>query len=268
VPSPKANDITIDYRSHGSGMPVVLIHGLACGKRMWFHQVRALSPHFRVIVYDQRGHGLTDAPDDPARYSPAHLIRDLVALLDGLGLERAAIVGFSMGGGPALGLAAQMPERISRLVLANVGAGADDGWKIQWLAQRWIDFAQREGADDLVADMLRSELYKVYANRSPLCRRHMAGLIRATPPSGLRHTLGEILGKRRSLFRMTETLKSIKVPTLVVAGQHDYLCRNSSRLLADTIRGAAFSRIAGVGHMSPLEQPRQFSAIVRDFLHA
>ena len=261
-------DIRIDYRSFGRGSPVVLLHGLACGKRMWLHQVRALRDRHRVIVYDQRGHGMTDAPDDPSRYSGAHLSRDLVGLLDALGLDKVSVVGFSMGGGPALALAATMPQRVSRLVLADVGAGADDGWKIQWLAERWIGFAEREGFDALVADMLRSELFKVYANRGPRYRRHMAGLIRATPLAGLRHTLSEVLGKRRSLFRSTETLKSIRVPTLVMAGQHDYVCRNSSRLLADTIPGATLTKIAGAGHMSPLEEPREFSARVREFLHS
>lgn len=261
-----AGDISIDYRSVGDGLPVVLIHGLACGKRMWFHQVRALSSHYRVITYDQRGHGLTDAPDDPTRYSTAHLAQDLAAVLDGLGLDRVVLVGFSMGGGPALAIAARMPERISHLVLADVGAGADDGWKIQWLAQRWVEFGEREGTDELVADMLRSELFKFYANRGSRCRHHMAGLIRATPPIGLRHTLSEVLAKRKSLFRMSGALKSIKVPTLVMLGQHDYLCRNSSRLMADTIPGAQFARIAGAGHMSPLEEPRQFNAALLDFL--
>ena len=96
----------------------------------------------------------------------------------------------------------------------------------------------------------------------------MAGLIRATPPAGLRHTLSEVLGKRKSLFRMTETLKSIKVPTLVMLGQQDYLCRNSSRLMAETIPGAALRKIAGAGHITPLEQPRQFNAHLLDFLRA
>ncbi len=259
-------DIRIDYRSFGEGSPVVLLHGLACGKRMWLHQVRALSDRYRVIVYDQRGHGLTDAPDDPKRYSGAHLFRDLVGFLDALGLDKVSVVGFSMGGGPALALAASMPQRMSRLVLADVGAGADDAWKIQWLAQRWIGLAEREGFDALVADMLRSELFKVYANQGPRYRRHMAGLIRATPLAGLRHSLSEVLGKRKSLFRSTMALKSIRVPTLVIAGQHDYVCRNSSRLLADTIPGAALTKIAGAGHMSPLEQPREFSARVCEFL--
>ena len=261
-------DISIDYRSVGQGRPVVLLHGLACGKRMWFHQVRALSGRCRVIAYDLRGHGLTDAPDDATRYSAGHLVRDLIGFLDALGLDKVAVVGFSLGGGPALALAATQPGRLSHLVLADVGAGADDAWKIQWLAQRWIAFAQREGVEEVIADMLRSELFKVYANRGPRYRRHMAGLIRATPLAGLRHTLSEVLGKRKSLFRVTETLKSIKVPTLVMAGQHDYLCRNSSRLLADTIPGAAFRRIAGSGHMSPLERPRDFSAGLLEFLDA
>jgi proline iminopeptidase len=262
----QVGDIAIDYRSHGDGRPVVLLHGLACGKRMWFHQMRALSPHFRMIAYDQRGHGLSDAPDDRTRYSPAHLARDLGGLIDALGLDRVALVGFSMGGGPALALAARMPQRVSHLVLADVGAGADDGWKIQWLAQRWIDLAEREGTDAMIADMLRSEQFKAYANRGPRCRRHAAGLIRATPPAGLRHTLSEVLAKRKSLFRMTDALRSIAVPTLVVLGQQDYLCRNSSRLMAETIPGAKLRRIAGAGHISPLEEPRQFNAALLDFL--
>jgi len=268
VASLTVNDITIDYRSFGSGLPVVLLHGLACGKRMWFHQVRALSPHYRVIVYDQRGHGMSDAPDDPGRYSPAHLVRDLAGFLDALELDRVALVGFSMGGGPALAAAARMPERVSHLVLADVGAGADDAWKIQWLANRWIDFAEREGTEAMIADMLRSEQFKFYANRNPRSRRHAAGLIRATPPIGLRHTLSEVLAKRKSLFRMSEALKSVKVPTLVMLGQQDYLCRNSSRLMAETIPGAKLCRIAGAGHITPLEAPRQFNAHLLDFLRA
>src|SRR3984957_18925002 len=110
----------------GAGPPVVLLHGLACGKRMWFHQIRALHRRFRVIAYDLRGHGQTDAPPVATDFSAAHLARDLVGVLDALDIKQAAIVGFSLGGGPALALAASKPERVSRLVLADVGAGADD----------------------------------------------------------------------------------------------------------------------------------------------
>jgi pimeloyl-ACP methyl ester carboxylesterase len=170
-----------------------------------------------------------------------------------------------MGGGPALALAAARPERITHLVLADVGSGADDAWRIQWLARRWVDFAERTGWDELLPDMLRSEFFKSYANRGRRYRRHMAGLIRATPLVGLRHTLSQVLGQRKSLFRLRSTLQAVKVPTLVMLGRHDYICRNAARLLSENIPHAVLHRIEGAGHMSPLERPHQFSDTLAAF---
>src|SRR5579862_7200948 len=158
--------LAVDVADTGAGPPVVLLHGLACGKRMWFHQIRALKNRFRVITYDQRGHGGTDAPAVATGYSAALLARDLVGVLDALKIERAAIVGFSLGGGPALALAASKPERVSHLVLADVGAGADDPIKLESMARRWGDLIARGDTDELVCEMLRSELFKVYAHRN------------------------------------------------------------------------------------------------------
>ena len=154
-------DIELAYRITGRGKPVILVHGLACGQRMWFHQRRKLSDRHTVITYDQRGHGHSDAPDDASRYSGGHLTRDLAGMVDALNFDRIAIVGFSMGGGPALALAAARPERITHLVLADVGSGADDAWRIQWLARRWVDFAQRTGWDELLPNMLRSAVFQI-----------------------------------------------------------------------------------------------------------
>jgi pimeloyl-ACP methyl ester carboxylesterase len=259
-------DIELAYRITGRGKPVILVHGLACGQHMWFHQRRKLSDRHTVITYDQRGHGHSDAPDDASCYSAGHLTRDLAGMVDALNFDKVAIVGFSMGGGPALALAVARPERITHLVLADVGSGADDAWRIQWLARRWVDFAQRTGWDELLPDMLRSEFFKSYANRGSRYRRHMGGLIRSTPLVGLRHTLSQVLGQRKSLFRMHNTLQAIKVPTLVMLGQHDYICRNAARLLSESIPGAVLHRIEGAGHMSPLERPHQFSDRLATFL--
>jgi pimeloyl-ACP methyl ester carboxylesterase len=250
----------------GAGSPVVLLHGLACGKRMWFHQIRALRNRFRVIAYDQRGHGRTDAPSDASEYSAEHLARDLVSVLDALKIERAAIVGFSLGGGPALALAASKPERVSRLVLADVGAGADDPVKIETMARQWVGLIRRGETDTLVGEMLRSEFYKVYARRNARRRDYMAALIRATPIDGLHFTLSEVLAKRKSLFRLTAGLKSIQAPTLVMIGEYNYVCSKAARLLAQTIPNASLKIIKGSGHMSPLEQPAAFSAALLEFL--
>lgn len=262
----RVGDLAVAVSDSGDGPPVLLLHGLGCGKRMWSHQIRALKRRFRVVAYDQRGHGLTDAPALATRYSARHFARDLVGVLDALKIERAAIVGFSLGGGPALALAAARPERISRLVLADVGAGADDPVKIEAMARRWVDLIRRGAIDELVCDMLRSELFKVYARGSLRRRNHMAALIRATPPDGLRFTLSELLAKRKSLFRLTGILQSIQVPTLVAVGQFDYVCSKAARLLAQTIPNATLKIIADSGHMTPLEQPAAFNAALMEFL--
>jgi pimeloyl-ACP methyl ester carboxylesterase len=166
-----------------------------------------------------------------------------------------------------LALAASKPERVSRLVLADVGAGADDPVKIEALARRWVDLIRRGDVDELVCEMLRSELFKVYARRNLRRRNHMAALIRATPVDGLRFTLSQVLAKRKSLFRLTGILQSIQVPTLVMVGEHDYLCSKAARLLAQTIPNATLKIVENSGHMAPLEQLAAFSAALLDFLN-
>jgi pimeloyl-ACP methyl ester carboxylesterase len=259
-------DLAVAVSAAGKGPPVVLLHGLGCGRRMWFHQILALQDRFRVIAYDQRGHGLTDAPAIATEYSAAYLARDLVGVLDALKIERAAIVGFSLGGGPALALAASKPERVSRLVLADVGAGADDPVKIEGMVRRWVKLIDQGAADELVCEMLRSELFKIYARRNNRSLEHMAALIRATPLNGLRFTLSEVLAKRKSLFRLTDVLKAVRAPTLVVVGQHDYVCSKASKLIAQTIPNAALRIIEDSGHISPLEQPAAFTTALVEFL--
>ena len=149
------NGINIHYAIEGEGPVVILVHCLACGRRMWLHQVRALRSRHTVLAYDQRGHGLTSAPNEKAAYSPGHLSRDLAGLLDHLGIERCHLVGFSMGGGPALSLAAARPRRVRSLVLADVGANTENPAATQWLVRRWIALAQSGGMPALAEEMLR-----------------------------------------------------------------------------------------------------------------
>jgi pimeloyl-ACP methyl ester carboxylesterase len=258
--------IDIHYAIEGDGPVVVLVHGLACGRRMWFHQVRALRDRFTVLTYDQRGHGLTSAPEEKEAYSPGHLSRDLAGLLNHLGIERCHLIGFSMGGGPALSVAATQPRRLRSLVLADVGAGAENPAATQWLVRRWIALARSRGLPALADDMLRSEFYKAYANRNARSRRHMRALIMATPLRGLEHTLTEVLAKRTSLFRMSRSLASVPVPTLVLTGAEDYVCRKAAHLLTGTIPHAREVRIPGAGHMTPLEAPIAFNEAVTAFV--
>jgi len=260
------NGIELSYTVEGQGPPLVLIHGLACGKRMWLHQVSALRRDFTVITYDQRGHGLSTAPDNSQDYSSAHLTQDLLGLLDHLAIDRCDILGFSLGGGPAIAAAVTRPDRVANLVLADVGSGSDNVTMIPSLVRRWVTLANRSGMDELAEEMLRAEFFKTYASRSMRDRCHMRALIKTTPLRGLVFTLTEVLGKRRNVFRMDAALKRIRARTLVLRGDQDNVCRASSKLLAASIPGAAYEVMPRVGHMAPLEAPRQFNSIVHSFL--
>jgi 3-oxoadipate enol-lactonase len=260
------NGIELAYAVEGSGPPLVLIHGLACGRRMWLHQQRELRSSFTVITYDQRGHGRSGAPQAVAEYSAGHLTRDLIGLLDHLGIESCHLVGFSLGGGPALGLAASRPQRVRSLTLADVGAGAENPLLLSSSTRRWIELGNRRGMEALADEMLLGEFFKTYAAQSPRGRCHMRALIMSTPLNGLLFTLSEVLGKRRSLFRMTALLRSVTVPTLVLRGERDNVCRASAKLLSAGIAGARQAVIAGAGHMVPVEAPGAFTAALASFL--
>ena len=121
----RLGDVELAYRITGRGKPLILVHGLACGQRMWFHQRRKLSDRHTVITYDQRGHGQSDAPDDARRYSGAHLARDLAGIVDALGYDKIAVVG-SQGEAEARQLFLQR-RGVDFVALGLAGSG-EVGW--------------------------------------------------------------------------------------------------------------------------------------------
>jgi pimeloyl-ACP methyl ester carboxylesterase len=266
MPFARVNGIDLFYREFGAGPALVLAHGLACGWRMWWPQIERLRRDYRVVVYDMRGHGRSGAPDDPDAYSAALLGQDLAGLLDHLAIERCHVVGFSMGGGPAIALALGQPKRVARMVLADVGSGAENPWAVKRLAEVWSEHARLGGMDAMADNMLLGEFFKTYARRSKRAHRHMRALITQNPLHGICHILAGVLARRKPLFRMRGTLARIGVPTLVLAGEHDHVCHKAARLLASTIPGAVEARVPGAGHMTPLEAPDEFSRLVQGFI--
>src|SRR5260221_10747949 len=126
MPEAVLADVALTDVAAGAGPPVVLVHGLACGWRMWRSQIRALRPHYHVVAYDQRGHGRSAAPDDPAAYSQIILADDLAGLIRRLGLAPARIVGLSLGGGVAPELTIRHPGLVAALVLPDTRSGPHD----------------------------------------------------------------------------------------------------------------------------------------------
>src|SRR2546425_5373816 len=147
MPRAQVNGISLYYEVTGDGPPLVLVHGFACGIRSWDPQVKALSRSHRIVTYDVRGHGISEAPRDAAEYSQAISVADLHALLVQLGIRRAAVGGLSMGGNIALNLALAHPTVVSALVIADTGAGSDDPAEWAAAANTFADALDRRGIE-------------------------------------------------------------------------------------------------------------------------
>lgn len=248
----------IAYRFDGRPeLPVlVLSNSIATNLHMWDRQVEALTEHFRLLRYDARGHGGSDAP--VGAYSLDRLGRDVLELLDHLGLSRVRFGGLSLGGFVGQWLGIHAPERLDRLVLANTSAYLGP-------APQWDELIRNTlAADDLsaMAQMFLGNWFpRSMFESHPATVEAFKAMILATPPAGL---AGAFATVRDSDLRRTIAL--IETPTLVIGGLHDTVTLAShSEAIAATIPNAELRILDGV-HMLNVERPAEFLRAVTDFL--
>lgn len=252
--------VRLAYRFDGNPrLPVLLLsNSIGTDLQMWEEQVPLLTEHFRVLRYDARGHGASDAP--VGAYSLDRLGRDVVELLDGLQLPRVHVLGLSLGGFVGQWLGIYAPERVGRLVLANTAAylGPPGNWDAA--------IAQVVAAPDMheTAEMFLRNWFPpaLLASASTQIERFRATL-RATSQVGL---AGSWAAVRDADLRRTARL--IEVPTLVIAGEFDTVTSlQHGEELAAAIPGAQLA-VLPVVHLSNVEQPQAFVELVADFLLA
>src|SRR5688572_18824392 len=167
MPLAEVNGVRLYYEVTGKGRPLVFVHGFGCGIRSWDPQVTALSRTHRIIAYDVRGHGLSDAPREAAASSQATSVEDRRQLPDVLRLRRTAVAGLSMGGNIALNFALAHPTRVSALIIADTGAGSDG--HADWVATTHAFAAALDsGGTEAFADMaMASPLFAPYCSQGP-----------------------------------------------------------------------------------------------------
>ncbi len=261
MPRQHLNGVDVAYDTAGSGPPVVLLHAGIADRSMWDDVTPMLAERHRVIAPDLRGFGETPLPDGTFVYAA-----DVAALLEALEIERADVVGVSMGGHVALDLALARPELVDRLVL--VGAGID-GWEHeQGLADAWAEeeAAFERGDLDEVAWMnvrtwLDGPTRDVNDVPAALRRRVFEMQRLALDHENPAASGGWLTPSRR------ERLGDVAAPTLVLVGaldQRDF--RRIARYLAAEIPGARFEELPGVAHLPPLERPEAFARTVLSFL--
>jgi pimeloyl-ACP methyl ester carboxylesterase len=249
MPKLNRDGVNIYYEVHGSGPPLLLTHGYSSTSAMWQGQVAALSNQHTLILWDMRGHGQSDYPDDAAAYSEALTVGDMAALLDEAGAGSAIVGGLSLGGYMSLAFYRAHPERVRALLIIDTGPGfkkdeARDGWNKR--AHETGDRFEREGLEGL---KLASR------ERSSVVHRDASGLARAARGMLTQRDAGVI-----------ETLPHIKVPALVVVGADDTPFLAASDYMAAKIPGAQKVVIPAAGHAANIDQPQAFIDAVLPFL--
>jgi 3-oxoadipate enol-lactonase len=228
---------------------------------MWDAQARDLSGAFRVLRYDQRGHGRTEAPG--GRYSFDMLIADALALLDGLKIGQANFCGLSMGGATALGLAQRHPDRIARAIVCDSGCASTPQSAQQW--QERITAAQQGGMEPLVEPTIARWFPPEIVAKSPPYLAHVRRMIRDTPAAGF-------IGCAAALadHDLRSAVASTRPPVLFIAGEKDAggAVPTAMKAMHQDLKGSRYVELPGAGHISNLDDPAGFTRALRDFLGA
>lgn len=238
---------------------LVLSHSLAANLSMWAPQAQVLARDFRVIRYDTRGHGASDAPRGP--YSFADLTGDVIALLDALAIARAHFVGLSLGGMTALGLALEYPSRIASIGVANCGAQAIQGATAMW--DERIANARSHGMAAVVEPTIARWFSANMLATRPAELEPIRHMIAATPVMGY---VGCCAALKALAYR--ERLAALRVPALFIAGTQDPAVPPA--VMVDMHQRVAGSRYLELpaAHLSNVECAAAFNTALADFLHA
>jgi len=252
----------------GSGDPIVFVHEWAGDARSYEPQIRHFSSRFRCIAYNARGYPPSEVPDDVERYSQDRARDDVRSVMDALDIERAHVVGVSMGAFATLHFGFAYPDRARSLVVTGCGYGAEPSSRTLFAEETARTATTIETAGMAVA----AEGYAVGPARVQFQRKDPEGwaafaeMLADHSGRGSANTLRGVQARRPSLWDLTDRMAALDVPTLIVVGDEDHPCLVPAILLKQTIRTAALAVVPNSGHAVNAEEPVVFNALVEDFL--
>ena len=253
-----ANGISINYQIDGrEGAPwIIFSNSLITNLSMWDDQVAALKNDYRILRYDQRGHGGTDAP--AGKYSFDLLVGDVIGLMDALSIKRAHFCGISMGGMTALFLAQRHGDRFDKIIACDCGPASTPAGAQQWKER--IDLGAEKGMEALV-DITVNRWYppEFVATKAPVLDK-IRGMIRTTPYNGFAGCAYAL-----SDFDLKPGLGGIKNPVMLMCGTKDATYPGIKAINA-AVPGSTLVDLEGAGHIANVEQPAKFTQSIRDFL--
>jgi pimeloyl-ACP methyl ester carboxylesterase len=262
--------VTLHAEETGEGEPVLFIHEFAGDHRSWEPQVRFFSAAYRCVTYAARGYPPSQVPEDPGAYSQARAVADAVAVLDGLGIARAHVVGLSMGGFTALHLALYHPDRVRTAVVAGAGYGAEPERAAAFRAESEAIAAafETEGAAKVAERYAVGPARVQFQNKNPRGWAEFAAALAGHSSLGAALTVRGVQAARPSLYALTDELAQVRVPVLLVVGDEDEGCHQAALMLKRTIPASGLVILPRTGHTANLEEPGAFNRAVDGFLAA
>lgn len=263
------DNIKLYYEEVGSGIPIVFVHEFAGDARAYEMQMRYFGQRYRCIAFNARGYPPSDVPESAELYSQERARDDIRAVLDALKIDKAHIVGLSMGGFATLHFGFTYPDRTRSLVIAGCGYGGAPDKRAQFAgeaeaaAKNFEQVGMAKAAEGYALGPTRVQ----FQNKDPRGWQEFATQLAEHSTEGAAQTLRGVQARRPSLFDLVDKMKTITAPTLIMTGDEDWPCLEPGLLMKRTIPTAALVVMPNAGHAINLEDPGAFNQHIADFFH-
>jgi pimeloyl-ACP methyl ester carboxylesterase len=262
------DSVKLHYEETGSGTPVIFVHEFAGDHRSWEPQLRHFGRRYRAITYGARGYPPSDVPEQPTSYSQARAADDIAGVLDHLKIDKAHVVGLSMGGFATLHFGFRHPQRALSLCVAGCGYGAEPDQQSRFKAEADVISAAilKEGMRSFAQKYAYGPTRVQFENKDPRGFAEFAAMLGEHSDLGSANTQLGVQRERPSLYALVDQMKALTVPTLILTGDEDWPCLTPGILMKQNIPSAALAVMPNAGHTINLEAPDEFNRIVSDFL--
>jgi len=263
-----SDKVRLYYEEAGSGTPIIFLHEFAADHTNWEPQMRYFSRGHRCIAYSARGYTPSDVPPSSEAYSYKHFYTDALAVLDHLGIDKAHLVGLSMGSYSSLQIGLNAPQRARSMTLAGVGSGSNlanlDAFRKQCMANA----EQFEGIGSVeVAKVTREAPGRIpFLVKDPRGHADFYAALARHDAKGSANTMRGFQGGRPSIYTLTEAIAKVPTPALIICGDEDDACVEPSLFLKKHLPAAGLTFFPKSGHVLNLEEPALFNEMVERFI--
>ena len=265
-PIRSADGTRLHCEDGGAGTPVVFVHEYGGSCRSFDLQVAAFRARYRCVAFNARGYPPSEVPPSVDSYSQDRAVTDIAAVMDGLELERAHLVGVSMGAASTLQYALKEPGRVLSATLVGIGSGSDDPATFRANAEANARLLQSGGMAALAAQMNESPTRRRLKDKNPHEFGRFNEQLLAMSPLGHANTSRGVQGRRPTLYVHEKRLAGLRLPVLVVVGDEDEPCRKPSDFLERVLPDARLHVFPRTGHCVNLENPDEFNRLCLAFL--